>query len=84
MAANRNLRRSRLTVLSGEVVLDGGRPTGFDNEAAGRELAGRLAATPYPAEAAALAERLLPYLESYYRAWTHPRPAPYTSYNSRV
>ncbi len=71
-------------LVGGEVVLEAGRPTRFDTEAAGEELAGRLAATPYPAEAADLAERLLPYLESYYQAWTHPRPAPYTSYNSRV
>jgi len=74
----------RTVLVAGEVVLDAGRPARFDAAAAGRELAGRLAATPYPAEAADLAERLLPYLEDYYRAWPHPRPAPYTSYNSRV
>jgi len=71
-------------LVGGEVVLEAGRPTRFDAEAVGRDLAERLAATPYPAAAADLAERLLPHLESYYRAWTHPRPAPFTSYNSRV
>jgi len=74
----------RTVLVEGEVVLDEGRPTRFDAEAAGRALAERLAATPYPAEAAALAERLVPYLEDYYRAWPRPRPAPYTSYNSRL
>ena len=71
-------------LVGGEVVLEGGRPTRFDAEAAARELAERLSATPYPAAAAELAERLLPHLESYYRAWSHPRPAPFTAYNSRL
>ena len=71
-------------LVGGETVLEGGRPTRFDAEAAGRELAELLAATPYPAAAAGLAERLLPHLESYYRAWDHPRPAPFTAYNSRL
>ena len=71
-------------LVGGEMVLKDGRPTRFDAEAAGEELAARLAATPFPAEATALAERLLPYLERYYAAWSAPRPAPYTSYNSRI
>ena len=70
-------------VVGGRVVLRDGRPCLFDAEAAGRDLAGRLAATPLPAEAAAHAERLLPHLEAYYRSWDHVRPAPYTAYNSR-
>lgn len=74
----------RTVLVGGEVVLDEGRPTRFDAEAAGRELAERLAATPYPAAAADLAERLLPHLEAYYAAWPHPRAAPYTAYNSRI
>ncbi|MDX1574814.1 MAG: amidohydrolase family protein, partial [Kiloniellales bacterium] len=71
-------------LVGGEVVLADGLPTRFDLEAAGRELAERLAATPFPTEAAELAERLLPHLERYYLSWAHPRPAPYTAYNSRV
>jgi cytosine/adenosine deaminase-related metal-dependent hydrolase len=71
-------------LVGGEVVLAEGRPTRFELEAAGRELAERLAATPFPAEAAELAERLLPHLERYYLGWAQPRPAPYTAYNSRV
>ena len=73
----------RTVLVGGEIVLDDGRPTRFDEAAAGRELAARLAKTPFPAEAAALADRLLPHLENYYRAWDHGRPAPYTAYNSR-
>ncbi len=34
-------------------------------------------------EAAALADRLLPRLETYYRTWKRPRPVPYVAYNSR-
>jgi hypothetical protein len=60
-----------------------GRPCLFDVAAAGRELAGRLAGPPFPSEAVAYAERLLPHLEAYYRSWDHGRPAPYTAYNSR-
>ncbi len=71
-------------LVGGEVVLADGRPTRFDVEAAGRELAERLAATPFPAEAAELADRLLPHLERYYLGWAQPRPAPYTAYNSRL
>ncbi len=70
-------------LVGGRVVVRDGRPCLFDVEAAGRELAGRLAGTPFPSEAVAYAERLLPYLESYYRSWDHGRPAPYTAYNSR-
>ncbi len=74
----------RTVLVGGEVVFDEGRPTRFDAEAAGRELAERLAATPYPAKAADLAERLLPHLEAYYAAWPYPQAAPYTAYNSRT
>jgi cytosine/adenosine deaminase-related metal-dependent hydrolase len=73
----------RTVLVGGEVVLADGRPTRFDEEAAGRELAARLAKIPFPAEAAGLAERLMPQLEAYYRAWDHGRPAPRTAYNSR-
>jgi N-acyl-D-aspartate/D-glutamate deacylase len=70
-------------VVGGQVVVRDGRPCLFDVEAVGRELAGRLAATPFPGQAVDHAERLLPYLEAYYRGWDRGRPAPYTAYNSR-
>ena len=71
-------------LVAGEVVLAEGRPTRFDEQAAARELAARLAATKAPAEDAAFARRLLPHLEAWYKGWARPRPAPFTSYNSRV
>jgi cytosine/adenosine deaminase-related metal-dependent hydrolase len=71
-------------LVAGELVLADGRPTRFDEPAAAREFAKRLSATPFPSEEAAFARRLLPYLETWYKAWPRPRPAPYTSYNSRV
>ena len=71
-------------LVAGDVVLAEGRPTRFDEPAAARALAARLAATPFPAEGAAFAKRLLPHLEAWYKGWARPRPAPFTSYNSRV
>ncbi|HEY8371086.1 MAG TPA: cytosine deaminase, partial [Thermodesulfobacteriota bacterium] len=62
-------RDVRCVLVGGEVVLEEGRPTRFDEAEAARELAGRLAATPYPAEAASLAARLTPHLVAFYRGW---------------
>ncbi|HEX7127656.1 MAG TPA: amidohydrolase family protein [Thermodesulfobacteriota bacterium] len=62
-------RDVRCVLVGGEVVLADGRPTRFDEAEAARELAGRLAAAPCPAEAASLARRLAPRLVAYYRGW---------------
>ena len=70
--------------IGGEIVYRDGRPTRFDVEAAGRELAAMLSAEPYPAAAADRAERLGPHVEAYYRSWDLPDLEPYTSYNSRT
>ena len=71
-------------LVGGKVVLQDGRPTRFDAEAAGRELAARLAALPYPAEAAKRVEALLPHIEAYYAAWEVPELLPFIRYNSRL
>ncbi len=70
-------------LIDGEVVLQGGQPTRFDLEAAGRELAAILAAQAYPREAADLVEALRPHVEGHYRAWDLPALEPYTAYNSK-
>jgi cytosine/adenosine deaminase-related metal-dependent hydrolase len=70
-------------LIAGEVVLRDGQPTRFDAAEAGRELAARLAAEPYPEAAARLVEALLPRVEAYYRGWEMPELEPYSVYNSR-
>ena len=70
-------------LIDGEVVLEGGQPTRFDLEAAGKELADRLAGEAYPAEAARLADNLLPHLRAYYGGWDVPALEPYTRYNAK-
>ena len=70
-------------LVDGEVVYRDGRPTRIDLDAVGREVAARLDAEPFPADAARHAERLRPYLEGYYRDWEAPELEPYTVFNSR-
>ena len=70
-------------LIDGEIVYQDGRPTRFDLEAAGRELAAMLDAEPYPAQVADRAERLRPHLEAYYRDWELPELEPYAPFNSR-
>lgn len=70
-------------LVGGEVVLHDRVPTRFDAEAAMRELAGRVAATPYPEAEAQRLSVLLPHVEAWYGAWDAPECRPYTSYNSR-
>src|SRR5690606_36562709 len=55
--------------IDGELVLRDGSPTRFEIAAVGQELAATLAATPFPADEAAMVEALLPHLEAYYLAW---------------
>jgi cytosine/adenosine deaminase-related metal-dependent hydrolase len=71
-------------LIAGETVLEDGRPTGFDVEAAGQELAERLAAAAYPEDAARLAEALIPHIEAWYGGWQHKERQPRTAMNSRV
>jgi cytosine/adenosine deaminase-related metal-dependent hydrolase len=77
-------RDVRTVLVDGEVVLRDGLPTRFDLEAAGRELAEQLAATPFPSEAAARVGLLKPHLEAFYRAWDAPDLEPYVRQNSRT
>ena len=70
-------------LVNGEIVLDAGKPTQFDLEEAGAELASVLAAAPFPAQGAALATALTPYLESWYQGWEMPEHLPYICYNSK-
>ncbi len=62
-------RDVRTVLVGGEVVLDDGRPTRFDEAEAAREMAARLAATPYPARMASTIERLAPRLVAHYLGW---------------
>jgi len=73
----------REVVVAGELALENGVPTGFDVEAAGRELAARLASAPAPEDGAALVEALTPHLEAWYAGWEIPALEPYIRYNSR-
>ena len=68
-------------LIDGEVVLRDGLPTGFDLEAVGREVAERMAATPFPTEAAARRPR--EHVAAFYGAWDVPELDPYLAYNSR-
>ena len=70
-------------LVGGEVVLRGGRPTRFDAEAAGHELAAQLAAALDPVDRAAAAAALRPHLVAWYQAWDTPELSPYSPYNSR-
>jgi 5-methylthioadenosine/S-adenosylhomocysteine deaminase len=77
-------RDVRTVFVGGRIVMEDGRPAGFDLEAAGRELAGRLAATPFPAELAGRMAALREHAEAFYRGWEIPALDPYTRYNSRT
>jgi 5-methylthioadenosine/S-adenosylhomocysteine deaminase len=77
-------RDVRTVLVDGEIVLRDGLPTRFDLEAAGRELAERLAATPFPDDAARRIGLLKPHLEAFYRAWDVPELEPYVRQNSRT
>jgi cytosine/adenosine deaminase-related metal-dependent hydrolase len=77
-------RDVRTVFVGGRVVMENGRPSGFDLEAAGRELADRLAATPFPAEVAGRIAALRGHAEAFYRGWDVPALDPYTRYNSRT
>ena len=71
-------------LVGGDVVLRDGRPTGFDIDEVGRELADRLATTAYPDDAARLAKELIPHIEAWYGGWKHKDRITYQAMNSRV
>ena len=77
-------RDVRTVLVGGGVVLQDGLPTGFDLEAAGRELAAHLSAIPFPAEAAARVNLVKPHLEAFYTGWDVPALEPYVQQNSRT
>jgi N-acyl-D-aspartate/D-glutamate deacylase len=77
-------RDVRAVFVAGHLVMEDGRPTGFDLESVGRELADRLAATPFPAEMAGRLAALREHAEAFYRGWEMPVLDPYTRYNSRT
>jgi cytosine/adenosine deaminase-related metal-dependent hydrolase len=70
-------------LVDGEVVLRDRMPTRFDLEDAGRELAERLEAEPYPEAGAEMVAQLLPHLEAWYEKWEVPELEPWIRYNSR-
>jgi cytosine/adenosine deaminase-related metal-dependent hydrolase len=76
-------RDVQTVLVDGEVVLRDGQPTGFDLEAVGREVAERLAATPFPSETLRRVELLREHVAAFYRAWDVPDLEPYLTYNSR-
>jgi hypothetical protein len=49
----------------------------------GRELAERLAATPFPTETVRRIELLREHVRAFYQSWDVPELAPYVTYNSR-
>ncbi len=76
-------RDVQTVLIDGEVVLRDGRPTGFDVDAAARELAARLDATPFPDETARRVALLREHVAAFYRSWDVPALDPYIRYNAR-
>ena len=70
-------------LVDGEIVLRERMPTRFDLQDAGRQLAERLAAEPYPQADAEMVAQLLPHLQAWYEKWEIPELEPWTKYNSR-
>lgn len=70
--------------VGGEVVLRDGKPLHIDVAAAGKALAEKLAATPFPDEAEEMVQAILPQVLAYYRQWEEDEIAPYTTYHSRT
>jgi 5-methylthioadenosine/S-adenosylhomocysteine deaminase len=74
----------RTVLVAGQVVLQDGLPTGFDLASVGREFAERMAALPFPEEAAARIALIKPHLEAFYQSWDVPELEPYVRQNSRT
>lgn len=77
-------RDVQTVMIGGEVVLQDGRPTGFDLDAVAAEFAAQLAAAPFPAEAARRISLLREHVAAFYDGWTLPDLDPYIRYNSRA
>ncbi|MEM7119993.1 MAG: amidohydrolase family protein [Pseudomonadota bacterium] len=71
-------------LISGELVLDDGRPTRFDIDEVGLEAAALMAETAYPDDAARVAAALIPHIEAWYAGWDHKDRVAYQPMNSRV
>lgn len=70
-------------LIGGEVVLQGGMPTGFDMVELGQQLADRLEKQPFPHNDADLISEVTPYLEEWYARWETAALEPWIRYNSR-
>ena len=73
----------RWVLVDGEVVLRDGALTRFDERVIADDLAEHLASQPLPRKHAAIATRLRPHLEAWYRNWEAPPLKPYTTYNAQ-
>lgn len=70
-------------MVGGEVVLERGQPTRFDEDETARTFADAMDETPFPADAAEMVDELKPYVESWYEDWEVPELDPWNVYNSR-
>jgi cytosine/adenosine deaminase-related metal-dependent hydrolase len=70
-------------MVNGEIVLQDGQPTRFDVATAAEALADELAATPFPADGADMAEALMPRIAAHYAGWQADPLEPYSARNSR-
>ncbi|MBD1909841.1 MULTISPECIES: amidohydrolase family protein [unclassified Leptolyngbya] len=70
--------------VNGKIVLQDGRPTGFDLGAIAQEIADQMNASEFRDDYRALARELRPYLQDWYSRWEVPELKPYASFNSRI
>ncbi|MGK7891487.1 MAG: amidohydrolase family protein [Leptolyngbyaceae cyanobacterium] len=70
-------------LVNGQIVLQAGKPTGFDWAAVGQELAKQLERGSDRAPYRTFVTALRPYLAQWYGQWDVPPLAPYTELNSR-
>ena len=72
-----------MVMVAGEVVMENGRATQFDEREAAAALAEHLERQAHPAERAAIAAELTEHVEAWYQSWDMPESEPYTHYNGR-
>lgn len=70
--------------VDGKIVLQDGKPTGFDLEAIAQEIADQMNVADSRDEYRTLAAELHPYLKNWYSHWDVPELKPYASFNSRA
>ncbi|MEO1389195.1 MAG: amidohydrolase family protein [Cyanobacteria bacterium J06634_6] len=70
-------------LVNGEVVLEGGEPTGFDFGEVGRELAAQLQAQGDNAEYRVMAQKVRPHMAQWYADWPVPNMTPFLTFNAR-